>query len=109
LLIPLTDGGWRVVLFALGSCVGGGGQLIYAITQISYRQSVVPPEILGRVNATMRFLVMGALPLGALLGGGLGSLIGVRATLWVLGAGLASAPIFVILSPLRRVREVAEL
>jgi hypothetical protein len=70
---------------------------------------VVPPAILGRVNATMRFLVMGALPLGALLGGSLGSLIGVRATLVVIAIGLALAPLFVVFSPLRKVRDVTEL
>ncbi|MGK5739998.1 MFS transporter [Micromonospora sp. URMC 103] len=109
LLIPFTYDDWRLVLFVLGITIGGGGQLVYAITQLSYRQSVVPSAILGRVNASMRFLVMGALPLGGLLGGGLGSLVGVRATLLVIGVGLAVAPIFVVLSPLRRAREVAEL
>jgi MFS family permease len=109
LLIPFTYADWRIVFFVLGVTVGGGGQLVYAITQISYRQAVVPPEILGRVNATMRFLVMGALPVGGLLGGALGSLIGVRATLVVIGVGLAVAPLFVVLSPLRKARDVAEL
>jgi MFS family permease len=109
LLIPLAHDDWRIVFFLLGVAVGGGGQLVYAITQLSYRQSVVPPAMLGRVNATMRFLVMGALPAGGLLGGGLGTLIGVRATLAVIAAGLTVAPVFVVLSPLRRAREVAEL
>jgi predicted MFS family arabinose efflux permease len=109
LFIPLTADGPRLAFFVLGTTVGGGGQLIYAITQLSYRQAVVPPAMLGRANATMRFLVMGALPLGGLLGGGLGSLIGVRPTLWLIGAGLTAAPVFVLLSPLRRVREVTEL
>lgn len=108
-LIPLAHDDWRLVFFVLGTTVGGGGQLIYAITQLSYRQSVVPPQILGRVNATMRFLVMGALPLGGLLGGGLGSLIGIRSTLLVIGVGLAVSPLFVVFSPLRGAREVTEL
>jgi MFS family permease len=109
LLIPFTYADWRLAFFVVGISIGGGGQLIYAITQLSYRQQVVPSEILGRVNATMRFLVMGALPLGGLLGGGLGSLIGVRATLVVIAVGLAVAPLFVVFSPLRRVRDVTEL
>ena len=109
LIIAATYADWRLVFFAVGVAVGGGGQLIYAITQLSYRQSVVPPEILGRVNATMRFLVMGALPAGGLLGGGLGGVLGVRETLLIVAIGLALAPLFVVLSPLRRVRDVAEL
>jgi MFS family permease len=109
LLIPFTYDDWRLAFFILGVTIGGGGQLIYSITQLSYRQQVVPPGILGRINATMRFLVMGALPVGGLIGGGLGSLIGVRATMLVIGAGLAAAPLFLIFSPLRTAREVAEL
>jgi hypothetical protein len=109
LMILLAHDDWRIVFFVIGIVVGGGGQLIYAITQLSYRQAVVPPAILARVNATMRFLVMGALPAGGLLGGGLGTLIGIRPTLLVIASGLTVAPIFVVLSPLRRVREVAEL
>jgi hypothetical protein len=108
-LVLLAHDDWRIVFFVLGISVGGGGQLIYAITQLSYRQAVVPPAILGRVNATVRFLVMGALPIGGLLGGGLGDLIGIRPTLAIIAIGLAVAPIFVVLSPLRRVREVGEL
>jgi MFS family permease len=106
MLIPFTYNDWRILLFVLGIVVGGGGQLIYAITQLSYRQSVVPPAILGRVNATMRVLVMGALPVGGLLGGGLGTLIGVRNTLIIFGVGFILAPLFVVFSPLRRVRDV---
>ncbi|GIH75722.1 MFS transporter [Planobispora longispora] len=109
LLIPFTYADWRIALFVLGITVSGGGQLVYSITQLSYRQAVVPPAILGRVNATVRFLVMGALPVGGLLGGGLGALIGVRATLLVIGLGLALAPLLLIFSPLRGVREVSEL
>ncbi|GAA0496018.1 hypothetical protein Ade02nite_17790 [Paractinoplanes deccanensis] len=109
LLIPLTDKDWRILFFVAGITVSGGGQLVYAITQLSYRQAVVPPAILGRVNATMRFLVMGALPLGALIGGTLGTLLGIRMTLSVIAVGLTIAPIFVLLSPLRGARDIAAL
>jgi hypothetical protein len=45
----------------------------------------------GRVTATMRFLIFGTSPLGALLGGALGSWLGVRPALWILlGAAAAS-------------------
>jgi uncharacterized membrane protein YoaK (UPF0700 family) len=42
--------------------------------------------MLGRVNATVRFLIMGMFPLGALVGGVIGELVGLRATLWLSGA-----------------------
>jgi hypothetical protein len=58
------------------------------------------------VNATMWFLVWGTLPLGGVIGGALGSVIGVRATLLAgaIGEALAFLPVF--LSPLRRMREL---
>ncbi|MFI1035108.1 hypothetical protein [Streptomyces sp. NPDC020951] len=58
------------------------------------------------MNATMRFLVWGTMPLGALMGGLLGSTIGVRATLLAgaVGQSLTFLPVF--LSPLRRMREL---
>jgi hypothetical protein len=58
------------------------------------------------MNATMRFMVWGTMPLGAFLGGVLGSLIGVRPTLLVaaVGGGLSFLP--VLLSPLRTMRDL---
>jgi predicted MFS family arabinose efflux permease len=54
------------------------------------------------MNATMRFLVWGTMPLGALLGGALGTWIGLRPTLWVAQIGELLAAGWVIASPLRR-------
>ncbi|MFC4017146.1 MFS transporter [Micromonospora sp. GCM10011542] len=109
LLLPLTGAGWRLGFFVAGVVGGGIGQIVYGIAQVSYRQAIVPAEFLCRVNASMRFLVMGALPLGGLLGGALGDALGVRATLFVIGAGLTLAPLPLLLSPLRRARDLDEL
>ncbi|MGC1213746.1 MAG: MFS transporter [Micromonospora sp.] len=109
LLIPLTEKDWRVVLFLIAVTVSGAGQIVYAITQVSYRQALVPKAILNRVNASMRFLVMGALPLGGLLGGALGSAVGVRPTLLAIGVGLALSPLPLVFSPLRRARDLEDL
>ncbi|MEV4198878.1 MFS transporter [Micromonospora globbae] len=109
LLIPLTRPGWGAVAFVAGIVVGGIGQVVYGIAQVTYRQTVVPDRLLCRVNASMRFLVMGAMPLGGLLGGVLGDALGVRTTLLVIGVGLTLAPVPLLLSPLRRVRDLDEL
>lgn len=50
----------------------------------SFRQAYCPPEMLGRVTASMRFLVFGTIPLGALLAGALGTALGARNGLWVI-------------------------
>jgi hypothetical protein len=58
------------------------------------------------MNATMRFLVWGTMPIGGLLGGGLGSAIGVRPTLLITAAGGCLSFLWVFLSPVRRMREL---
>lgn len=58
------------------------------------------------MNATVRFLVWGTLPLGGLLGGALGELLGVRAALVVAVVGMALAPGWLLASPLRRLRDL---
>ncbi|HET6739974.1 MAG TPA: MFS transporter [Kribbella sp.] len=83
---PLAQPGWLVVLMVISSAVGEFGQIVYAIGNVTLRQRVVPGELLGRVNATMRFLLMGLFPLGALLGGVLGTIAGPRVTLLICGA-----------------------
>jgi MFS family permease len=95
LLTPLVQpgsGAWVAVL-VLSIAAGELGQIVYAITGVTLRQRLCPDHLLGRVNATMRFLIMGAFPLGALLGGVLGELAGVRAALWVSGLILVLAPL----------------
>lgn len=107
-LVPLAQPGWTVALAVVGIAGGELGQLVYAITNVSVRQRVVPERLLGRVNATMRFLVLGAFPLGALAGGLLGAAVGVRGTLWVAAALVLLAPL-PLLAALRGVRDVEQL
>jgi MFS family permease len=103
---PFVQRDWTLGLLAVAEVGFGAGVVLYNITQVSFRQGLCPPELLGRMNATMRFLVWGTLPLGGVIGGALGTLIGVRATLLVaaIGGALAFLPVF--LSPLRGLREL---
>ena len=100
--------GWGVVLLVLGTAAGEFGQIVYAITNVSLRQRLCPDHLLGRVGATMRFLMMSVVPLGALLGGALGQLTGPRATLVVSFAILALSPLPIALV-LRGTRDVEQL
>jgi MFS family permease len=99
LLVPLARPGWSVALLVVGTAAGEFGQIVYAITNVTLRQRLCPPDLLGRVTATMRFLIMGMFPLGALLGGLLGGVVGVRATLWVSGSliALSTVPVYLAL------------
>ncbi|WP_229674598.1 MFS transporter [Nakamurella endophytica] len=73
--------------------VGGLGMsaavVAYNIATVSFRQRLCPPRLLGRMNASARFLVWGTGPIGAFLAGALSTGIGVPATLWVFAAGSA--------------------
>ncbi len=103
---PFVEHDWTLALLALAQLVWWGSAVVYNITQVSFRQGLCPPELLGRMNATMRFLVWGTMPLGALLGGALGSAIGVRGTLLVCAIGGCFAFVPTFLSPLRTMREL---
>lgn len=99
-LIPLTSPGPGLAFYAVGLFMTSFGIVVYNINQASYRQLLCPPHLLGRMNATMRFLVWGTLPLGGLLGGALGSWLGTRYAIWVAVSGEALTPIWLLASPL---------
>lgn len=106
-LMPLAGPGWRVWLFAAGMFAFAFGAILYNVGQISFRQAVTPAPLLGRMNATIRFVVWGTLPLGGLIGGVLGQTLGLRPALWisVLGGLLCCVPL--LLSPVRTARDLA--
>ena len=82
----------------------GFGGVIYNINQVSLRQALTPDRLRGRMTATMRFLVWGTIPLGALLGGLLGERLGLRPTLLVGALGTLTAFLWVACSPVRALR-----
>ena len=106
LLIPLAAPGWRVAAFPVGMAFFSFGGVVYNVAQVSYRQSICPPRLLGRMNAAVRWVVWGTIPLGAVLGGALGTLAGVRVTLWIAYSGSWAAGWWVFFSPLRRQRDL---
>jgi MFS family permease len=106
LVIPLTTTGAGLAWYALGTFAVAHGGVVYNVAQLSFRQTVCPDRLLGRMNASIRFLVWGTIPFGGLLGGALGELLGLRATLLVAAAGMVVAPLWLVASPLRRLREL---
>jgi MFS family permease len=106
-LMPLAGHGWRVWPFAVGMFAFAFGAILYNVGQISFRQAVTPAPLLGRMNATIRFVVWGTLPLGGFIGGVLGQTLGLRPALWisVLGGLLCCVPL--LLSPVRTSRDLA--
>jgi hypothetical protein len=107
-LTPLAALGAPGVLLAVSTFFFGWGSVAYNITQVSFRQRLCPPALLGRMNASVRFLVFGTMPLGGLLGGVLGTWLGVLPALWVAVAGQLLAALPVTFSPLLRMRELPD-
>lgn len=69
---------------------------IYNVTQMSLRQEICPPDMLGRMNAIFRFAVWGVMPLGSLASGALAARVGVESAMYAfialaIGAGIAMA------------------
>jgi predicted MFS family arabinose efflux permease len=76
------------------------------VNQVSLRQAITPERMQGRMNATMRFIVWGTIPIGLIVGGVLGSTIGLHATIWVGAIGGLFAFLTVLLSPVASLREI---
>jgi len=106
-LVPLApQNGTAFWFLAVAFFATGVSGVVYNVNQVSLRQAITPERFLGRMNATMRFLVWGTIPIGSLIGAGLSEVIGVHATIWV-GAILGLfAFLPVLLSPVRSLREI---
>ena len=74
-------------LLIASAFLGSFASVIYNINQVSLRQAITPERIQGRMNATMRFLVWGTIPLGQIIGGLIASIpaLGPRGALAVGG------------------------
>ena len=109
LLIPLVGGSGvvmvRILVLMAAQFFFGLGLTIFNIGQVSVRQAITPDHLQGRMNATMSFIAAGSVPLGGLLGGGLGEMIGLRPTLVLAALGEMLAVLWLILSPIRSLRE----
>jgi len=108
LLVPLAPADGAVAFFIAAFIFEAVAAPIYGITQVSLRQTITPARMQGRTNATMRFLVWGALPVGSVVGGVLGDAIGLRSTLWVAAIGTTLSVVPLLGRALLRVRAMPE-
>jgi predicted MFS family arabinose efflux permease len=104
--LPFLDRGILLWIAALAWLTTTFQVGVNNVLQVSLRQQVTPDKLLGRLNATMRFLFSGALAVGSALAGLLAQYAGLRAVLWAGALGLAVAWVPCFLSPLRRLREL---
>ena len=111
LLIPLAGGpGLLAIALLIGTQVLWGlSRPVFDINQLSLRQAMTADRLQGRVNASMLFIVWGVIPFGSLLGGALGSAVGLRGTIAVGAVGMLLAVIWMIFSPIRDLRTLPEV
>ena len=109
--LPLIGGSSPIAVgvIALVLAVAGAFIAITVIHVMTIRQTVTPDRLLARMNASYRTLGYGVMPVGALLGGIVGEAFGLRAALAVGAIGIASAPLWVVFSPVRGVRRIEDV
>lgn len=107
LLIPLAPVSAPIPWLIAGGFLGAFSVVASNVSQLGLRQSMTPRRLQGRMTASMRFVIMAPAPVGAFLGGTLGTVAGLRFTLWVgaFGAILAAVPL--VLSGLPGIRSIA--
>ncbi|GAB3182473.1 fucose permease [Micromonospora palomenae] len=108
-VVPLGLGWPAYLAFAVGNVVFAGSVVVLSVTTRTYRQTASPPELLSRVMATVRFVSWGAIPVGGLVAGALAGVVGARGTLFVFAAAAVGAPLALLRSPVRRLRDFADL
>lgn len=108
LLLPLTGPGRGLAWLVVGDAGVAAAVVAGNVINASFRQRYCPPELLGRVTASLRVVKYGTMPLGAVLGGALATGIGLRATLWAGTAGVLVAALVLLIGPLTRGRDLPE-
>jgi hypothetical protein len=103
LLIPMAHGPWYMAASFLGASQLFGDMVypIYGIHELTLRRSVTPPEVLGRVNASMQMLFKGFWPPGAIVGGLIAQRYGVRFTLTLAALEIFASSLWLMFSPVR--------
>jgi MFS family permease len=109
-LVPLAAGPrWAVFACLFGAeFLSGLGVMILDISYGAIKAAVVPERFLARVSGAYMVVNYGVRPLGALVGGALGTAIGLRPTLWVATIGAVAGFLWLLPSPLPRLRRLPE-
>jgi len=106
-LVPLASGSELKIALLLGAAefFSSVGVMILDVNAGSLTFLRTPDRLRARTSGTFRFVNMGIRPIGALVGGALGTAIGLQATLWISVVGALTGVIFLIFSPIPRLRD----
>jgi MFS family permease len=110
LLVPLAGGPYWTVLACLFAAefASGFGVMILDIAAGTIKAALVPDRLRARVSGAYMVVNVGVRPLGAIVGGALGTWIGLRTTLWIGSAGAILGALWLLPSPILGLREPPE-
>ncbi|WP_028962890.1 hypothetical protein [Sulfobacillus thermosulfidooxidans] len=103
--LPLWSYILTIALVTLADFVMSFGGSVYFIHQVTVRQSATEDSMLGRVNATARFISRGAMRIGALIGAALAKSLGDHTVLLWAGIGIILSCVWVAFSPVMQLRD----
>jgi MFS family permease len=106
ILVPIAPKSFPLPFLFASLFITQFGGVAYNITQVSLRQAITPERLQGRMNAAMRWIVWGTIPLGTLAGGALATIFTYRTALFVGAIGSMPVFLFVALSPVRSLRDL---
>ena len=109
-LVPLAGGPHAEVLalLFLAEFGSGFGVMLLDIASGSIRQALVPDRLRARVSGAFMVVNYGVRPLGSLMGGALGTWLGMRPTLWIAVTGAVLGVLFLLPSPVPRLRALPD-
>ena len=108
LIVLLANSSLAVLIIGAALFVSSLGNPIYNINQVSLRQIITPNRLQGRMNATMRTIVWGTIPVGSFLGGIFSTRFGIIPTL-VIGSVISGTSfLWIALGPIFKLREQPE-
>lgn len=108
LLMAMTGPGPGVLSFAIGLMMIDGSIVTSSVVLGSFRQLYCPPALLGRVVATTTVIKYSTIPVGAVLGGLLGSVVGLRPTMWIMTSALMCCTGVLYWGPMRHLRDLPD-
>ena len=106
LLLPLAHAGPSLAFAMIANVMAACGVVAANIIGASFRQTYVPPDMLGRVSSVTMTIAYAMMPAGALLAGLLATTVGIRTALWILTALISASGLLYLPTPLRRLRDL---
>src|SRR6202521_2665498 len=101
ILVPIAQFGWAVPLLLASTLIASFTNPVYNINQVSLRQAITPDRVQGRMHATVRTIIWGTMPIGALIGGVIGNTYGLVPAMYVGIAIWIFSGFWILLGPIR--------